>query len=145
VPVARPPCAGKAPGAERTQDVYIPPQNCPWTRPATHPDGAWIQLFICNADANANATMKLERPSSCSAWWGPIGAGPPRDGATLSCLILLFANFLTSALASERGFHTFLLTGLEVKGVALDLLDNVFLLHFALETAQSVLEGFTLL
>jgi hypothetical protein len=29
--------------------------------------------------------------------------------------------------------------------VALDLLDNVFLLHFALEAAQCILEGFTLL
>jgi hypothetical protein len=29
--------------------------------------------------------------------------------------------------------------------VALDLLDNVFLLHLALETTKSVLEGFTLL
>jgi hypothetical protein len=58
---------------------------------------------------------------------------------------LLLANFLASALASERGFHAFLLTWLEVKGVALDLLDNVFLLNFALETAQGILEGFTLL
>ena len=29
--------------------------------------------------------------------------------------------------------------------MTLDLLDNVFLLHLALETAQSVFEGFTLL
>jgi hypothetical protein len=29
--------------------------------------------------------------------------------------------------------------------VALDFLNNVFLLHFALEAAQSILEGFTLL
>ncbi len=60
-------------------------------------------------------------------------------------LVLLLANLLASALASERRFHTFLLTGLQVKGVALDFFDNVFLLHFALEAAQSVFEGFTLL
>ena len=74
--------------------------------------------------------------------------GRPGRGATLYCAtpsILLFANFLASALASQRGFYTFLLTGLEIKGVALDLLDNIFLLHLALETAQGVLEGFTLL
>ena len=58
---------------------------------------------------------------------------------------MLLANFLTSALASERGLYAFLLTGFQVKGVALDLFHDVFLLHFALETAQSVFEGFTLL
>src|SRR5260370_33663273 len=81
---------------------------------------------------------------------GQIEQGRPRDGATLSCcsywvLVLLLANFLTSTLASERRFHAFLLTGLEVKGVALHFFDNVFLLHFALETALSVFEGFSLL
>jgi len=66
--------------------------------------------------------------------------------AALYCLsVLLLANLLASAVASERRFHTFLLTGLEVKGVALHFFDDVFLLHFALETSQSVFEGFTLL
>ena len=62
-----------------------------------------------------------------------------------ACLILLFANFLARALASECGFDAFFLAGLQVKGVALNLFDDVFLLNFALETAQSVLEGFSLL
>ena len=60
-------------------------------------------------------------------------------------LILFLANFLTSALTSQRGFHAFLFTGFQVKGVALDLFNNIFLLDFALEAAQSVLKGFTLL
>ena len=59
--------------------------------------------------------------------------------------ILLFANLLTSALPSESGLHAFFFPGLQVKGVALDLFDNVFLLHFPLEAAQSVFEGLTLL
>jgi hypothetical protein len=59
--------------------------------------------------------------------------------------VLLFANLFTSALASERGFHAFLLTGFQVKGVAFYLFNDVFLLHFALETAQCVFEGFPLL
>lgn len=58
---------------------------------------------------------------------------------------MFFANFLTSALASKRGLYSFFLTGLQVKGVALNLLDNVFLLHFTLEAAQGVLEGLTFL
>src|ERR1700684_3866061 len=107
----------------------------------------------------------LNNPCCNSNWWGPDGAGPPRkrdDPLLLEsysfsliliqscCLqsfasVLLLANFLTGALASERGFYAFLLTGLQVKGVALDLFNNVFLLHFALEAAQGVLEGFPLL
>jgi hypothetical protein len=59
--------------------------------------------------------------------------------------ILFFANLFASALASERGFHAFLLTRLEVKGVALNFFNNIFLLHLALKAAQGVFEGFTLL
>jgi hypothetical protein len=63
----------------------------------------------------------------------------------LVALILFFARFLTSSLARESGFDTLFLAGFQVEGVAFDLLDNVFLLHLALEAAQSVLEGFSLL
>jgi hypothetical protein len=60
-------------------------------------------------------------------------------------LILLFACFLTGSLASESGLDALFFAGLQVEGVALDLLDNVFLLHLAFEAAQSVLEGLALL
>jgi hypothetical protein len=60
-------------------------------------------------------------------------------------LILFLTRFLSRALASESSLNTLFLARLQVKGVALNLLDNVFLLHLALETAQSVLEGFSLL
>src|SRR5579863_4321446 len=60
-------------------------------------------------------------------------------------LVLFFANFFTGSFTSQRGLHAFLLARFQVKGVALNLFDDVFLLHFALETAQSVFEGFTLL
>jgi len=81
---------------------------------------------------------------------GHPGTGRPFTASvllltSLLASVLLFANFLAGALASERGFHAFLLTGFQVEGVALDFFDDVFLLHFALETAQSVLQGFTLL
>ena len=83
-------------------------------------------------------------------------AGPRRDGATLlllrflllqtdSALILLLANFLTGTLAGESGFYAFFLPRFQVKGVAFDLFDDVFLLHFALEAAQGVLQRLTLL
>jgi hypothetical protein len=50
-------------------------------------------------------------------------------------LILFFACLFSSALPSERSFYTFFFAGLQVEGVTLDLLDDVFLLHLALETA----------
>jgi hypothetical protein len=87
----------------------------------------------------------------CAA--GANRAGPRREGATLycllsellDCLVLFFANLLTGSFASQRCFYPLFLAGLEVKGVSLYLFNNVFLLHFALEPAQGVLEGFTLL
>ena len=95
----------------------------------------------------------LNDPIYNSIWWGPDGAGPPREGgdpygrnpSSLSPLVLLFANFLASPLASQGGLHAFFLTGFQVKRMALDLFDDVFLLDLALETAQGVLQGFTLL
>jgi len=63
----------------------------------------------------------------------------------LIALVLLFTSFLAGSLARERGFHTLFLAGLQVEGVTLNLLDNVFLLHLALEPTQSILEAFALL
>ena len=60
-------------------------------------------------------------------------------------LVLFFSRFLASTLAGESSLNTLFLAGLQVKGVALDLLDNVFLLHLALEPPQCILEGLTLL
>jgi hypothetical protein len=60
-------------------------------------------------------------------------------------LILLLADLLTIALASERFFYAFLLTWFQIKRVTLDFLDDVFRLHFALEAPQCVLKGFAFL
>jgi hypothetical protein len=64
---------------------------------------------------------------------GHPGSGRPFDAGS----VLFLANFLARALASERRLYAFLLTGLEVKGVALHFFNNVFLLYFALEAACS--------
>jgi hypothetical protein len=61
-------------------------------------------------------------------------AAPGRSGPFLP-LILFLTRFLSRALASESSLNTLFLARLQVKGVALNLLDNVFLLHLALETA----------
>jgi hypothetical protein len=78
-------------------------------------------------------------------------AAPGR--ATLYCAtslnsyksILLLAHLLPGALACEGSFDSFFLSRFQVKGVALDLFDDVLLLHLALKAAQGVLQGFTLL
>lgn len=74
-----------------------------------------------------------------------IEQGRPGKERLFAALILFFSCFLTGALASQRRLHALFLAGLQVKGVTLDLLDDVFLLHLALESAESILEGFTLL
>jgi hypothetical protein len=59
--------------------------------------------------------------------------------------VLFFACFLSAALARQCFFDALLLARFQVKGVALDLLDDVFLLHLALEATQRILEGLALL
>jgi hypothetical protein len=81
VPVARPPHAGKA-VAQSKHRLCTSPSNCPWTRPATHLDGAWIQLFLLERRMNDEY---LNRPSCNSVWWGPTEQGRPGKGATLYC------------------------------------------------------------
>ena len=60
-------------------------------------------------------------------------------------LILLLTDLFTIALACQRFLHAFLLTGLQIKRVTLDFLDNVFSLHLALEAPQGILKGFAFL
>ena len=60
-------------------------------------------------------------------------------------LFLFFACFLTGTLAGKCCLDALFLSGLQVKGVSFDLLDDVFLLHLALETTQRVLEGLAFL
>ena len=81
----------------------------------------------------------------CSFWWGPDSSGAAPGGGGPSNLVLFLACFLTSAFASQRGLHTLFLAWFQVKGVTLDLLNDVFLLYLALEAAQRILEGFPLL
>ena len=60
-------------------------------------------------------------------------------------LILLLTDLLAITLACKRFFHAFLFTGLQIKRVTLDFLDNVFSLHLTLEAPQGILKGFAFL
>ena len=66
---------------------------------------------------------------------GQIEQSRPGKERPCAALVLFFSRFFTRTLASQRGLHTLFLAGLQVEGVTLDLLDDVFLLHLALETA----------
>ncbi len=60
-------------------------------------------------------------------------------------LVLLFTNLLPVPFACECFLHAFLFAWFQVKGVALDLFNNVFRLHLPLETTKSILQGLAFL
>ena len=66
-------------------------------------------------------------------------------GVAQRALILFFPCLLATALARQGFFYALFFAWLEVKGVTLNFFDDVFLLYLALETAQSILEGLSLL
>jgi hypothetical protein len=137
VPVLLGPNAGKALAQRQTQVVLHPPSNCPWVRPTTHPG---------TGRGYSSCIQQRMIPAATLSGGGQMEQGHPGTGRPFTAgSVLLLANFLARALASERCFYAFLLAGLEVKRVALHFFDNVFLLHFALKAAQSILKGFTLL
>ena len=74
-----------------------------------------------------------------------LSRAAPGEERLFPALILFFACFLARPLTSQRGLHTLLFARFQVKGVTLDLLDNVFLLYLAFKAAQCILEGFSLL
>ena len=60
-------------------------------------------------------------------------------------LVLLFTDLLAIPLACQCFFHALLFAWFQIKGVTLDLLDNVFRLHFAFKPAQRIFKGFAFL
>src|SRR5712692_6814935 len=69
----------------------------------------------------------------------PAITGPPRS------LIRFAPLLLAQSLPRKRFLGPALLAGFHVEAVLLDFLDDVFLLHFALETAQGIFQRFALL
>jgi len=85
------PCARGAPatrreggGAEQTQDVYIP-LKLPLDSARHAPERGVATATLTERRMNDEA---LNDPCRNSFRWGPDGAGPPRDGATLYCFRL---------------------------------------------------------
>jgi hypothetical protein len=76
------------------------------------------------------------------------GKGPLLDscGPLLERLILrLFANLLLRPFARQSLLYTKLGARLQIVGMTLDFLDDVFRLNFALEATQGALNGLALL
>ena len=76
---------------------------------------------------------------------GAGDSGPLRRFVVSERLLRFFAGLFAIPFPCQRFFHATLLTGLQVEGVALDFLNDVFLLDLPLEPAQCVFKGFPLL
>ena len=68
-----------------------------------------------------------------------------REGGGPDVLVLLLACLFTAAFPRQRFLDALFLAGLQVEGVTLNLLDNIFLLHLTLEATQRILKRFSLL
>jgi len=131
-----------------------------WNGRASAPDsqfaGAAPQLADSTGAADGAPRAKWRDESrnreegELASTWGPgsrrtRSKEKPLWERPLFLLFRLFPGLFPATLARQRFFHALLLAGLQIKGVSLDLLDNVFLLHLALEPAQGIFEGLTLL
>src|SRR5882724_11740904 len=67
------------------------------------------------------------------------------SGPNCCNLIRLFATLFSGTLSCQSFLHALLLSRFEIKGVAPDLLDDVLLLHLALEATKGILQRLALL
>src|SRR5271170_8184390 len=72
-------------------------------------------------------------------------AAPAREAGAVEKLVRFPPLLLAQSLPRKRFLGPALFTGLHIEAMLLDFLDDVFLLHLAFETAQSVLQRFTFL
>ncbi len=115
-------------------------RNCPWTRPAT-PEPRVVTDLI------SKPVVRSRRLPPTGMRRVVVNSGKRRLGeaAPSAVLILLFASFFSASLTRQRFLDALFLAGFQIKGVTLNLLDNVFLLHFPLEPAERIFEGLPLL
>ena len=64
---------------------------------------------------------------------------------SLRLLVLLATLLLTQSLPRKGFFRPALFARLHIEAMLLDLLDDIFLLHLALESPQGILQRFVLL
>ncbi len=124
---------GKNCGGEHRRQVvsYSPLLYCPLDS-ARH---ALAHLRGLLNSVYAGEECRYEIPDAAQDGGGQIEQGRSGTERPFIALILFFACLFSGALASKRSFYTLFFAGLQVEGVTLDLLDDVFLLHLALEAA----------
>ena len=128
--------------AERFAGCLTPPQLPLGLGPPCTEESARIK----NSPLISGAVSGRTVPAATQSGGGQIERSHPGEGAApFNASVLFFACFLASAFTSQRSFHALFLAWLQVKGVALNLLDNVFLLHLAFEATESVLQRLALL
>src|SRR5690349_19649349 len=104
--------------------------------------------WACGYEAAKNSqTFCLTGPDSrkLCAWQQRITEGRPSLKDRPRKLLRFPPLLLAQSLPRKRFFGPALFTGLHVETMLLDLLDDVFLLHFALEAPQCIFKGFILL
>jgi hypothetical protein len=117
--------------------VTHPPSNfSPWIRPTRALAGYSKQ---CTGEKLGRVRHIGQRDENRN------GPSPEKRQRPIGLSVLFFASFFTAAFLRQSFLDALSFAGLQVKGVALNLLDDVFLLHLALEPPQRIFEGFPLL
>jgi hypothetical protein len=120
--------------------LHPPRLSCPWIRPAM-PLARHGLLLLHNNCGDPVVTHIPDQGMRCRKGKGPL----PRGEAARFRSVLLFPSFFPAAFARQCFLHALFLAGFQIEGVTLDLLDDVLLLHLALEAAQCIFKGLTFL
>src|SRR5579864_3515950 len=115
--------------------------------PCTMGLGTWGILLSrgIERDPLGQRARSCNRNPNVSALRGLIlGSAAPSRGVE-GGLVRFAPLLLAQSLPRKRFFGPAFLSGLHVEAVLLDFLDDIFLLHFALESAQGIFQRFTLL
>ncbi len=119
----------------KTGRLLLPLLYCPMDSALPRAgNGAWVT----NYRYMPGELLDNEVPAAAQQSGGPVEQSRSGTERPFPALILFFTCFLACPFASKCSLDTLLFAGLQVKGVPLDLLDNVFLLHLAFEAAQGV-------
>src|SRR5258708_290031 len=117
--------------------MRIPMDTCPKTAPpasrASASTFASTFLIIVSPASSDEFPTKIVDAKTRKA--GPVSR-PASSVSMVQGLLCVARPLLAVALASQGFFGALLLARFQIERVPLDFLDNVFLLHFALETAQ---------
>lgn len=105
-----------------------------------------LDPLACIAQPSITQPTALRGPDSrkCGASQGQKRRADPASGRPAN-LIRFSPLLLAQSLPRKRFLGPALFSGLHIEAVLLDFLDDVFLLHFALEAAQCIFQRFTLL